>query len=148
MIPFRTGNRVAFQKDQSQILLSTRTDVDRLWRIQGQQTDGNVIGGQNPYGTTFTPTFTIDEYEGQLTSAIAAPGTDGWTTPTTGTALQYIVDPTSVASPIGMIAGSTSFTLINRDLSLSGSSGDYARWKKITLSDGTTEYRVTWIQCP
>ena len=87
-----------------------------------------------------------NEYEGELTSALAAPAVGyGWIAPTTATAVVYNV--TRGTSPYAMGIGSTSFTLVNHDESLSGAVNTYVRWKKILLSNGKVENRVTWIGC-
>ena len=83
------------------------------------------------------------EYEGQMTSDLAAP-TNGWTSATQANFQPYTVDPTSSATPPAMIVDPNiaPFAVINRDKTLSVPSGTYCR---VRLING--EWRIVWAAC-
>ncbi|WP_373649003.1 hypothetical protein [Schlesneria sp. DSM 10557] len=150
MIPFRTGHRVAFFKELDSRVRQHDTDVDRLWRLQQQQSPGEPIGGDVPTGPFPLPDpgggGSVTMYEGQLTSALVAPSNPK-TSPTTCTALRWIVDTAAATLPATLKNDTTPVTLTNRDRSLHGEIGDYVQWYAMELSDGTTEFRINWIEC-
>lgn len=100
MIPFRTGHRVAFEKELASRARQHDTDIDRLWRLQQQLSTGEPIGGENLPPVAVPIRGQGDWLWAKTTSAVTA-GT--YSAPTSATVDVWIPDPTSVVWPTPMI---------------------------------------------
>ncbi len=109
-------------------------DATRRVLNHGDPVDFPDYGGVKRFGL----------YEGELTSALAAPS-NGKTAPTQCTAVRWVPVAGSSADPVPMANGtdaSDTYTLTNRSTGLSGAVGTYAIWIRIGK-----EFRVIWLDC-
>lgn len=84
------------------------------------------------------------EVTGLLSSTIS-PGSSDLTVAQTGTMTVYFADPSSSSFPKGMVASSLSdITIVNRDPTMTGVSGKYARAKQLNTGP-KLEWELTWI---
>jgi hypothetical protein len=108
MIPFRTGYRIPFMIDMGSRVRQHDTDIDRLWRLQRQQSDGWPIGGLFPT----IPTLPVSSK-----SNSGGSGPNG-SNPSTS-------NPNQSSSSSGSMSGSSfgSSSIASQSMSASSSSG-------------------------